>query len=148
MASSDGSWPHAGCDLPYHELMVRSLRSGGMNAHLVTDPMRLAASVPQAWRCSAACSRAPSSPAAATWAFRWSWPRAPRGIPSLVWEGNVVAGRATAAVGRMATRVAVSFPPTQATLSRAAPSSPARPIRSFAGVDRAAARASFGVAAG
>src|SRR6186997_1992977 len=27
--------------LPYHELSVRSLRSGGMNAQLVTDPLRL-----------------------------------------------------------------------------------------------------------
>src|SRR4029079_10931853 len=35
--------------LQYHELSVRSLRSGGVNAQLITDPIRLAASVPQAW---------------------------------------------------------------------------------------------------
>ena len=35
-----------------------------------------------------------------------------RGIPTLVWEGNVQPGRATRAIGRFATRVAVSFPPT------------------------------------
>ena len=35
--------------LAYHELVVRSLRSGGVNAHLVLDPLRLGASVPQAW---------------------------------------------------------------------------------------------------
>ena len=63
-----------------------------------------------------------------------------RGIPSLVWEGNVVAGRATAAVGRMATRVAVSFPPTLATFPGRAFVS-GTPIRSFDGADRQAARA-------
>ncbi|HEX6128647.1 MAG TPA: glycosyltransferase, partial [Candidatus Limnocylindria bacterium] len=99
-------------DLPYHQLVVRSLRSGGVNGHLVLDPLRLGASVPQAW-----------------WLLRNLRPdvifttggylgiplvmagRA-RGVPSLVWEGNVVAGKATAAVGRLADRVAVSFPPT------------------------------------
>jgi UDP-N-acetylglucosamine--N-acetylmuramyl-(pentapeptide) pyrophosphoryl-undecaprenol N-acetylglucosamine transferase len=67
-----------------------------------------------------------------------------RGIPSLVWEGNVVAGRATAAVGRLATRVAVSFPPTLERFPGRAFVS-GTPIRSFEGLDRGAARASFGV---
>jgi UDP-N-acetylglucosamine--N-acetylmuramyl-(pentapeptide) pyrophosphoryl-undecaprenol N-acetylglucosamine transferase len=64
-----------------------------------------------------------------------------------VWEGNVLPGRATRAVGRFATRVAVSFPPTL----HAFPSNgfvSGTPIRSFAGIDRDAARAAFGVAAG
>ena len=51
----------------------------------------------------------------------------------------MVPGRATAAVGRMATRVAVSFPPTP-TRSPAAAFVSGTPIRSFAGVDRQAAR--------
>ena len=69
-----------------------------------------------------------------------------RGIPSLLWEGNVIPGRATAAVARLATRVAVSFPPTlDAFPGRSFVSG--TPIRSFAGVDRDAARESFGVAA-
>src|SRR5688500_19523632 len=36
-------------ELPYHELVVRSLRSAGLSVHTVLDPARLAASVPQAW---------------------------------------------------------------------------------------------------
>ncbi|HEY7331493.1 MAG TPA: UDP-N-acetylglucosamine--N-acetylmuramyl-(pentapeptide) pyrophosphoryl-undecaprenol N-acetylglucosamine transferase [Candidatus Limnocylindria bacterium] len=129
----------------YHELVVRSLRSGGVNAHLVLDPLRLGASVPQAW-----------------WLLRRLRPdvifttggylgiplvlagRA-RGVPSMVWEGNVVAGKATAAVGRWADRVAVSFPPTLATFGERAFVS-GTPIRSFAGIDRAAARTRYGLA--
>jgi UDP-N-acetylglucosamine--N-acetylmuramyl-(pentapeptide) pyrophosphoryl-undecaprenol N-acetylglucosamine transferase len=53
-------------------------------------------------------------------------------------------GRATRAIGRFATRVAVSFPPTlEAFPSNAFVSG--TPIRSFAGIDRAEARRSFGV---
>jgi len=68
-----------------------------------------------------------------------------RGIPSLVWEGNVIPGRATAAVARLASRVAVSFPPTLAAFPGHSFVS-GTPIRSLAGIDRAAARESFGVA--
>ncbi|HET9879788.1 MAG TPA: UDP-N-acetylglucosamine--N-acetylmuramyl-(pentapeptide) pyrophosphoryl-undecaprenol N-acetylglucosamine transferase [Candidatus Limnocylindria bacterium] len=130
--------------MPYHELVVRSLRSAGRDVHLVLDPLRLAGAVPQA-----------------TWLLGRLRPqvlfttggylalplvlaaRALR-IPSVVWEGNVVPGRATRAVGRIATRVAVSFPPTlDAFDGRAFVSG--TPIRSLAGIDRAVARASFGV---
>ena len=56
-----------------------------------------------------------------------------------MWEGNVVPGRATRAVTRFATRIAVAFPPTaEAFGSRAFVSG--TPIRSFAGEDRIAAR--------
>jgi UDP-N-acetylglucosamine--N-acetylmuramyl-(pentapeptide) pyrophosphoryl-undecaprenol N-acetylglucosamine transferase len=130
--------------LPYHQLMVRSLRSAGRDVHLVLDPLRLAGSVPQA-----------------TWLLRRLRPQvlfttggylalplvlAARGlrIPSLVWEGNVVPGRATRAVGRIASRVAVSFPPTLEAFDRRAFVS-GTPIRSLAGIDREAARASFGI---
>jgi UDP-N-acetylglucosamine--N-acetylmuramyl-(pentapeptide) pyrophosphoryl-undecaprenol N-acetylglucosamine transferase len=131
--------------LAYDELVVRSLRSGGVNVHLVLDPLRLGASVPQAW-----------------WLLRRLRPdviftsggylgiplvlaaRARR-IPSLVWEGNVVAGRATAAVGRLADRVAVSFPPTLATFPGRSFVS-GTPIRSFADISRGSARARFGLA--
>ena len=131
-------------DLPYHELVVRSLRSGGVNAHLVLDPLRLAASVPQAWSLLGRLRPQAIFTSGGYLGIPLVMAARARGIPSLVWEGNVVAGRATAAVGRLATRVAVSFPPT---LERF----PGRgfvsgtPIRSFEGLDRHAARASFGV---
>jgi UDP-N-acetylglucosamine--N-acetylmuramyl-(pentapeptide) pyrophosphoryl-undecaprenol N-acetylglucosamine transferase len=131
-------------DLPYHELVVRSLRSGGMNAHAVLDPLRLAASVPQAWALLGRLRPAALFTSGGYLGIPLVMAARARGIPSLVWEGNVVPGRATAAVGRLATRVAVSFPPTlDAFPGRAFVSG--TPIRSFAGVVREVARRSFGV---
>jgi len=130
--------------LPYHQLWVRSLRSAGRDLHLLLDPLRLLASAPQAW-----------------WLLRRRRPAAlfttggylavplvvaarARGIPVLLWEGNVIPGRATRAVGRLATRVAVSFPPTLDDFAGRSFVS-GTPIRSFAGIDRDAARAGFGL---
>ena len=131
-------------EMPYHELIVRSLRSAGLSAHTVLDPARLAASVPQAW-----------------WLLRRLRPDAlfttggylalplvlaarARGIPTLVWEGNVLPGRATRAIGRFATRVAVSFPPTLEAFGDNAFVS-GTPIRSFEGIDRERARHALGI---
>jgi UDP-N-acetylglucosamine--N-acetylmuramyl-(pentapeptide) pyrophosphoryl-undecaprenol N-acetylglucosamine transferase len=131
-------------DLSYHQLVVRSLRSAGFSVHTLLDPARLGASIPQAW-----------------WLLRRQRPAAlfttggylavplvlaakALGIPTLVWEGNVLPGRATRAIGRFATRVAVSFPPTLEAFPGNSFVS-GTPIRSFAGVDRDAARTSFGV---
>ena len=63
----------------------------------------------------------------------------------MVWEGNVVPGRATRAIGRWATRVAVAFPPTVEAFGDLGFVS-GTPIRSFAGVDRADARRGWGLA--
>ena len=133
-----------GGGLPYHQLVVRSLRSAGLSLHTALDPARLAASIPQAW-----------------WLLRRTRPEAlfttggylavplvlaarALGIPTLVWEGNVLPGRATRFIGRVATRVAVSFPPTlEAFPGRAFISG--TPIRSFVGIDREVARRSFGI---
>ena len=136
----------AQADLPYHELTVRSLRSGGMNAHLVMDPVRLAASVPQAWSLLGRLRPRAVFTSGGYLGIPLVLAARARGIPSLVWEGNVAAGRATAAVGRLATRVAVSFPPTLATFPGRSFVS-GTPIRSFEGTDRQAARGSFGVVA-
>ena len=57
----------------------------------------------------------------------------------------MIPGRATRAIGRAATRVAVSFPPTLAAFPGKSFVS-GTPTRSFAGIDRGAARASFGLA--
>jgi UDP-N-acetylglucosamine--N-acetylmuramyl-(pentapeptide) pyrophosphoryl-undecaprenol N-acetylglucosamine transferase len=134
-----------GDELPYHQLVVRSLRSGGRDVHLVLDPLRLAASVPQA---AALLARLRPSALFTTGGYLGIplvlAARAAR-IPSVVWEGNVIPGRATRAVGRLATRVAVSFPPTlEAFPGKAFVSG--TPIRSFAGTTRDKARANLGVA--
>jgi len=132
--------------LAYHELVVRSLRSGGVNAHLALDPLRLGAAVPQAW---ALLGRLRPDVVFTTGGYLGIplviAARARR-VPSMVWEGNVVPGRATAAVGRLANRVAVSFPPTLAAFPGRSFVS-GTPIRSFAGIDRAEARSGLGLAA-
>lgn len=128
----------------YHELVVRSLRSAGPSVHTVLDPVRLAASVPQAWWLLGRIGPAALFTTGGYLALPLVLAARARGIPTLVWEGNVQPGRATRAIGRYATRVAVSFPPTLAAFGDNAFVS-GTPIRSFAGIDRAAARHAFGL---
>ncbi len=134
-----------GEELPYRQLVVRSLRSAGRDIHLVLDPLRLAASVPQAWALLAQLRPAAIFTTGGYLGIPLVLAARARGIPSLVWEGNVMPGRATRAVGRIATRVAVSFAPTLAAFPGKSFVS-GTPIRSFAGISRVAARAAFGVA--
>jgi UDP-N-acetylglucosamine--N-acetylmuramyl-(pentapeptide) pyrophosphoryl-undecaprenol N-acetylglucosamine transferase len=136
----------AASGLPYRQLMVRSLRSGGVNVHLVLDPLRLAASVPQARRLIGELRPDAIFTTGGYLGIPLVIAARTRGVPSLVWEGNVVAGRATAALGRLADRVAVSFPPTLTAFPGRSFVS-GTPIRSFAGIDRVAARAELGLAA-
>jgi UDP-N-acetylglucosamine--N-acetylmuramyl-(pentapeptide) pyrophosphoryl-undecaprenol N-acetylglucosamine transferase len=120
-------------------LPLRSLRTVDLNQHVVLDPLRLGASYPVAmtkllrWRPDAVFTTGgytaiPVVSAAAS--LR---------IPSVMWEGNLVAGRSVRATARFANVLAVSFAETATTL-------PGRcyvtgtPIRSFAGHNRAAAR--------
>jgi UDP-N-acetylglucosamine--N-acetylmuramyl-(pentapeptide) pyrophosphoryl-undecaprenol N-acetylglucosamine transferase len=131
-------------ELPYHELVVRSLRSAGLSAHTVLDPARLAASIPQAWWLLGRLRPAALFTTGGYLALPLVLAAKARGIPTLVWEGNVQPGRATRAIGRWATRVAVSFPPTLDAFPGNAFVS-GTPIRSFAGVDRAAARHALGI---
>jgi len=134
----------ADAEVAYHQLVVRSLRSTGRDVHLLLDPLRLAASVPQAWLLMGRLRPAALFTTGGYLAVPLVAAARARGIPTLVWEGNVIPGRATAAVARMATRVAVSFPPTAAAFGDRAFVS-GTPIRSFEQADRDVARASFGV---
>jgi len=134
-------------ELPYHELVVRSLRSAGLSVHTILDPARLAASVPQAWWLLGRLRPAALFTTGGYLALPLVLAARSRGIPTLVWEGNVLPGRATRAIGRFATRVAVSFPPTLDAFPGNSFIS-GTPIRSFAGIDRAAARHAFGLDAG
>ena len=115
-----------------------------MNA--VLDPVRLAASVPQAfvhlgaWRPDVVFGTGgyvaiPVLAAAAAWR-----------VPSLLWEGNRIAGRSVRATARHATVLAASFEATCATLPGTCYPT-GTPIRSFAGVDRARARTELGLPA-
>jgi UDP-N-acetylglucosamine--N-acetylmuramyl-(pentapeptide) pyrophosphoryl-undecaprenol N-acetylglucosamine transferase len=131
-------------ELRYHELVVRSLRSAGLSIHTVLDPVRLAASVPQAWWLLGRTRPAALFTTGGYLALPLVLAARARGVPTLVWEGNVMPGRATRTIGRYATRVAVSFPPTLEAFPGNSFVS-GTPIRSFAGIDRAAARHSFGL---
>lgn len=130
--------------MAYHQLVVRSLRSSGVSHHTVLDPARLGASVPQAWWLLGRLRPAALFTTGGYLALPLVLAARARRIPTLVWEGNVQPGRATLAIGRYATRVAVSFPPTADAFGGNAFVS-GTPIRSFAGIDRDAARRSFGV---
>jgi len=131
-------------ELRYHELVVRSLRSAGLSIHTVLDPARLAAAIPQAWWLLRRTRPAALFTTGGYLALPLVLAARARGIPTLVWEGNVMPGRATRAIGRYATRVAVSFPPTLEAFPGNSFVS-GTPIRSFDGIDRGAARHAFGL---
>ena len=105
-----------GTDIPLRRLALRSLRTVGRDVHVILDPVRLGLSVPQA-----AAMLARERPAAilATGGYV-SIPvllaALPLGIPSLLWEGNVVPGRSARVTARAADALAVSF---EATCARA-----------------------------
>jgi UDP-N-acetylglucosamine--N-acetylmuramyl-(pentapeptide) pyrophosphoryl-undecaprenol N-acetylglucosamine transferase len=132
-------------ELPYHQLLVRSLRTTGRDVHLVGDPLRLAVSVPQAWSLLGRLRPAAIFSTGGYLALPLVMAARLRGIPTLVWEGNVLPGRSNRALGRLATRIAVSFPPTLDAFPGHSFVS-GTPVRSFAGIDREAARSELGIA--
>jgi UDP-N-acetylglucosamine--N-acetylmuramyl-(pentapeptide) pyrophosphoryl-undecaprenol N-acetylglucosamine transferase len=133
-----------GSDMAYHQLLVRSLRTAARDRHLILDPLRLVLSAPQAWWLLGRLRPRALFTTGGYLAMPLVAAARARRIPTLVWEGNVTPGRSTRALGRLATRVAVSFPPTlEAFPGRSFVSG--TPIRSFEGVDREAARGSFDV---
>jgi UDP-N-acetylglucosamine--N-acetylmuramyl-(pentapeptide) pyrophosphoryl-undecaprenol N-acetylglucosamine transferase len=77
---------------------------------------------------------------------------APLGIPVVLWDGNVIPGRAVRATARLADAIAVSFAATCAAIASAAPGRPCyltgTPIRDTRTIDREAARTRLGVPAG
>lgn len=121
-------------------LTLRSLRTVDVSRHTMLDPVRLAASYPQAL--AKLARRRPD--AVFTTGGYLAIPvvaaAATLRIPSVMWEGNLIAGRSVRATARLADALAVSFAETCQQL-------PGRcfvtgtPIRSFAGRDRASARA-------
>ena len=128
---------------------MRSLRTVDRDAHLVLDPLRLGASVPQA-----AAILARSRPAAILTtggyvAIPVLLAAAPMRIPVVLWEGNVVPGRSVRATARLANVVAVSFRETCVALRGGQPCYlTGTPIRDLADVDREAARERFGLRPG
>lgn len=142
-----GIVPAAGFRL--RRMLLRSLRSVDRDVHLVLDPVRLALSVPQAlwWL----LRRRPAAIFTTGGYVAIPVLIAARllGIPTLLWEGNVIPGRSVRATSRLASALAVSFEATCAALAaRGACFVTGTPIRDIAGIDREAARGRLGIPAG
>lgn len=136
--------PDAGHEL--RRLWLRSLRTVDLSLAAVLDPLRLAASVPQAlailarWRPRVIFTTGGYTAIpvlAAAFALR---------IPSVLWEGNLVPGRSVRATARLASVLCVSFDETCAALPGTCYVT-GTPIRSFGGSERGAARARLGLPA-
>jgi UDP-N-acetylglucosamine--N-acetylmuramyl-(pentapeptide) pyrophosphoryl-undecaprenol N-acetylglucosamine transferase len=134
--------PEAGYEL--RRLWLRSLRTVDLSLPAMLDPLRLAASFPQAL--AILLRRRPrvifttggytAIPVlAAAYALR---------IPSVLWEGNLVPGRSVRATARLASVLCVSFAETCAALPGTCYVT-GTPIRSFAGTERGPARARLGL---
>jgi UDP-N-acetylglucosamine--N-acetylmuramyl-(pentapeptide) pyrophosphoryl-undecaprenol N-acetylglucosamine transferase len=136
--------------IPIRRLALRSLRSTDRSVHLVLDPVRLAVSIPQAGAILARQRPAAILTTGGYVAIPVLLAARLLGIPTILWEGNVIPGRSVRATARLATVVAVSFPET----CRALAVDEARcyltgtPIRDVGWVDPDAARARFGVGPG
>jgi UDP-N-acetylglucosamine--N-acetylmuramyl-(pentapeptide) pyrophosphoryl-undecaprenol N-acetylglucosamine transferase len=142
--------PAAG--IPLRRLAARSLRTTEADIHAVLDPIRLGASVPQA---SAILLRDRPDAIFTTGGYvavPVLLAAAPLQIPVVMWDGNVIPGRAVRATARLATALAVSFDATCRALAAAAPNRPCfvtgTPIRDIGEIDRLAARTRMDVAPG
>ena len=142
--------PAAG--IPLRRLVLRSLRTVDVGPHAVLDPIRLGASVPQA----AAILASDRPDAIFTTGGYVAVPlllaAAPLGIPVVLWDGNVIPGRAVRATARLADVLAVSFEATCEALSTTASGQPCyvtgTPIRDTTAIDRATARQQLGIGPG
>jgi UDP-N-acetylglucosamine--N-acetylmuramyl-(pentapeptide) pyrophosphoryl-undecaprenol N-acetylglucosamine transferase len=134
--------PKAG--IPLRRLWLRSLRSAARDAHLVLDPLRLLASVPQAFVMLVARRPAAIFTTGGYVAIPVLAAATVLGIPSVLWDGNVVPGRSVRLVARLATVVTVSHEATAKALAQPSTYLTGTPIRSLAGVDVDEARARFG----
>ena len=142
--------PPAG--IPLRRLMLRSLRTVDLNLHTVLDPMRLAASVPQAAAILARERPAAIFTTGGYVAVPVLMAAAPLRIPVVLWDGNVIPGKAVRLTARLADVITVSYQATCEALASSAGDSPCfvtgTPIRDTREVDREAARVHLEVPAG
>jgi len=131
---------------PIRLLALRSLRSVERDVHLVLDPLRLGLSVPQALALLARRRPAAIFTTGGYLAIPVLIAARVLGIPSVLWEGNVVPGRSVRATARLASVVAVSFEATCRALGARRCYVTGTPIRDSAAVDRLAARERLGLA--
>jgi UDP-N-acetylglucosamine--N-acetylmuramyl-(pentapeptide) pyrophosphoryl-undecaprenol N-acetylglucosamine transferase len=137
--------------IPLRRLAARSLRTTEADVHAVLDPIRLGLSVPQATAILVRERPAAIFTTGGYVAVPVLLAAAPLGIPVVLWDGNVIPGRAVRATARLAAALAVSFDATCRALSGAAPGRPCyvtgTPIRQVEAIDRATARQRMDIAA-
>jgi UDP-N-acetylglucosamine--N-acetylmuramyl-(pentapeptide) pyrophosphoryl-undecaprenol N-acetylglucosamine transferase len=136
-----------GAGIRLSRLMLRSLRTVDVSVGALTDPIRLALSIPQALAVLAAWRPAAIFTTGGYVAMPVAGAAALLRIPVVLWEGNVVPGRSSRVVARLSRVVAVSFAPTAPALQRPAYVT-GTPIRNLQGLDHLAAREHFEIAAG
>ena len=131
-------------------LWLRSLRSVGANMHAVLDPLRLAASIPQALAILARDRPAAIFTTGGYVAIPTLLAAASLRIPVLLWEGNVLPGRSIRATARLAGAIAVSYSATCAALGLDARPClvTGTPIRDVRAINRSEARDALGIGAG
>lgn len=135
-----------GTGIPLRRLLLRSLRSVGLDVHLLLDPIRLSLSVPQAM--AILIRRRPD--AIFTTGGYVALPvlvaASALHIPVVMWDGNVVPGRSVRVTARLAGCLAVTFGGTCRMLGGRRPCYvTGTPIRDPRGVDRQDARAALGI---
>jgi UDP-N-acetylglucosamine--N-acetylmuramyl-(pentapeptide) pyrophosphoryl-undecaprenol N-acetylglucosamine transferase len=101
------------------KLALRSLRTVDVSVHAVLDPLRLAVSVPQAAAVLAAERPAAIFTTGGYVAVPTLMAAAPMRIPVVLWDGNVVPGRAVRLTVRLADAIAVSYEATGRALASA-----------------------------
>ena len=125
-------------------LAARSLRTTELDVHAILDPIRLAVSVPQATAILVSERPAAIFTTGGYVAVPVLLAAAPLGIPVVMWDGNVIPGRAVRATARLAAALAVSFEATCRALAPAASAAPCyltgTPIRDVGAIDRTVAR--------
>jgi UDP-N-acetylglucosamine--N-acetylmuramyl-(pentapeptide) pyrophosphoryl-undecaprenol N-acetylglucosamine transferase len=130
--------------IPLERLWLRSLRSVDRSVHTILDPIRLLASVPQAmWLLGRVRPRVIYTTGGYV-AIPVLIAARMLGVPSLLWEGNLVAGRSVRAVARLASAIAVSYAPTVTQLP-GRPYLTGTPVRSFAGLEVGTSRSRLGL---
>jgi UDP-N-acetylglucosamine--N-acetylmuramyl-(pentapeptide) pyrophosphoryl-undecaprenol N-acetylglucosamine transferase len=136
--------------IPFRRLALRSLRTVDRDAHVVLDPLRLVASVPQAAAILAQDRPAAIFTTGGYVAIPTILAAVPLRIPVLLWEGNVVPGRSVRATARMADVIAASFEATCAALGGSGRPCyvTGTPIRDVREIDRLQARTSLEIDAG
>ena len=135
-----------GADIALDRLWLRSLRTVDASVNTILDPLRLAASVPQAmwklirWRPDVIYTTGGyvAIPVLAAAALLR--------IPTLLWEGNQIPGRSVRASARLATLRSVTFPQTAQRLPRPVLVT-GTPIRGVGGLDQHEARRRMGLPA-